>query len=185
MRAVETLINAAHQDDWIPRPVFTPSPLEVDQVSTVLASISPTLDHALIYDSLKDISKIGKFKSSIGSTNSTTSQFLVDDDTEATEPSLSDDYSADSTYILDELFAEATKLNIYLDEIMVSAAHASIPKGICASHLYKIFRINLDSAKRTLEVMSQHIMRNNNPTLYRNFETNNRMMQYLKKRNIY
>ena len=30
---------------------------------------------------------MGKFKSSIGSTNSTTSQFLVDDDSEAIEPS--------------------------------------------------------------------------------------------------
>ena len=40
MRAVETLIDAAHKDVGIPRPVFTPSPRDVDQMSTVLASIS-------------------------------------------------------------------------------------------------------------------------------------------------
>ena len=52
MQAVETLIDAAHQDDGRPRPVFTPYPRKVDQVSTVFASISSTLDDALLYDSL-------------------------------------------------------------------------------------------------------------------------------------
>ena len=52
MLAVETLIDAYHQDDGILRPVLTPSPRKVDQVSTVLASISPTLDDALLHDSL-------------------------------------------------------------------------------------------------------------------------------------
>ena len=78
---------------------------------------------------------MSKFKYSIGSTNGTTSQFLVDDDTEATEPSTGDDLSADSTDMLDDLYAEATKDNIYLDEIMVIAAHIGRPKGIDASHL--------------------------------------------------
>ena len=54
MRSVETLIDAAHQDYGRPRPVFAPSPREVYQVSTVLASISPTLDDALIYESIRD-----------------------------------------------------------------------------------------------------------------------------------
>ena len=73
--------------------------------------------------------------------------------------------------MLDDLYAEATKFNIKLDDIMVSAARASRPKGIDASHLSKIWIIDLDSAKRTLEVTSQHIMRSDNPTLSRNFGT--------------
>ena len=56
--------------------------------------------------------------------------------------------------MLDYLYSEATKSNIYLDDIMVSAAHARRPKGIHASHLSKIWRIELDSAKLTLEVTS-------------------------------
>ena len=48
MRAVATLIDAAHQDDGRPRPFFAPSPCELDQVSTVLASISPTLENNLL-----------------------------------------------------------------------------------------------------------------------------------------
>ena len=52
MQAVETLIYADHQYYGRPRPVFTPSPSEVDQVSTLLNSISQNLDYALIYDFL-------------------------------------------------------------------------------------------------------------------------------------
>ena len=54
MQAVETLIYATHQDDRRPRPFFTPSPRKVEYVSTVLASISPTLDNALLYEPLRD-----------------------------------------------------------------------------------------------------------------------------------
>ena len=67
---------------------------------------------------------------------------MVDDDTEATEPSTDDDFSVDSIDMLDDLYAEATKGYIYLDDIMVSTAHASKPKGIDASHLSKIWRID-------------------------------------------
>ena len=84
MRAVETLIYADNKDDGIPRPVFTPSPRKVDQVSTVLSSISPTLNNDLLYASLQDISDMGEFRCSIGSTNSMTSQFLVNNGTKAT-----------------------------------------------------------------------------------------------------
>ena len=77
MQAVKTLVDAAHQDDGRPGPVFTPSPREVDRVSTVLASISPTLEDALLYDSLKDRSEMGKFKFSIGSTNYTHNQLVI------------------------------------------------------------------------------------------------------------
>ena len=61
---------------------------------------------------------------------------------------------------------------------MVSVSHASRTKGIFASHLSEIWRIDLDSTKQTLEVTSKHSTGTNNPTLSRNFGTNNRMLQY-------
>ena len=118
------------------------------------------------------------FKSSIGSTNGTTSQFLVDDDTEATEPSTNDDFLVYSTDMLDDLYAKATKGKIYIYDIMVRVAHASRLKGIEASHLSKIWIIELDSSKQTLEVTSQNSTRSDNPTISCNFETNNHMLQY-------
>ena len=164
MRVVETLIDADHQDYGIPRTVFTPSPRELHQVSTLLAIIPPTLNNALLYDSLRNIAEMEKFKSFVGSTNGTTSQFLVEDDTKAMEPSTDNDLSVYSTYMLYDLYAKATKGNIYIDDIMVSADHASRPKGIYASHLSKIWIINLDSAKRTLEVTSENRTRRDIPT---------------------
>ena len=121
---------------------------------------------------------MGKFKYYIESTICTTSKLLVEYYTEATEPSTNGDLSIDSTDMLDDLYDEATKDNIYLDDIMVSASHARRPKGIDAFHLSKIWRIYLDSAKQTLEVTSQHSTRSDNPTLYHNFGTNNRILRY-------
>ena len=178
MRAVETLIDESHQYDGRPRPIFIPYPREVDQVSIVLASISLTLDDALLCDSLRDRAETIKFKSSIGSTNGMTIQFLVDDDTQAMETSTENDFSFESTDVLYDLYAEATKGNIYLDYIVVSAVHASRPKGIDASHLSKIWIIYLDSEKRTLEVTSHHSTRSDNSTLSHNFGTNYCMLQY-------
>ena len=48
--------------------------------------------------------------------------------------------------MLVDLYSKATKGNIYLENIMVSAAHASRPKSIDAYHLSKIWRINIYSA---------------------------------------
>ena len=121
---------------------------------------------------------MGKFKSSLGSTNGTTSQFLVDDDTKAMEPSTDNDFLVDSTNMLDDFYSKATKGNIYLDDIVVSATHTSRPKGIDASHLSKIWIIDLDSVKRTLEFTSHHSKMNDNPTLSRNYGTNDRMLRY-------
>ena len=104
IRTVEKFIDASHQDDGKPRTVFTTSLREVDQVSRVLASITPTLDDPLIYESLQDIAEMSKFKSSIGSTNGTTSQF--------TEPSTDDDFLVDRKDMLDDLYDKAAKGNI-------------------------------------------------------------------------
>ena len=84
----------------------------------------------------------------------------------------------DITDMLDDLYAKYTKGNICLDYIMIRATHESRPKGIDASHLCKIWIIGLDYTKRTLKVTSQHSTMSNNPTLSRNFGTNNRMMRY-------
>ena len=66
MQGVETLLDAAHQDDGRHRPVFTPSPRKVDQMSTVLSIISPTLDNTLLYYSHQDRADMVNFKSSVG-----------------------------------------------------------------------------------------------------------------------
>jgi hypothetical protein len=61
---------------------------------------------------------------------------------------------------------------------MVSATHASRPKGIEASHLSKTWRIDLETTKKTIDVTSQHSVRTDNPKLSRNYGTNDRMIRY-------
>ena len=61
---------------------------------------------------------------------------------------------------------------------MVSAALARRPKGIDAEHLSKIWRIDQKQVKRTLKITSQHSHQADDPTLSRNYGTNDRMLQY-------
>ena len=90
----------------------------------------------------------------------------------------SDDTSMSDGEALDGLYAEATRGDIDLDEIMLSAAHAGKTKGIDASPLSKMWRIDLKTAERTLDVTSKGSKRVDNPTLSRNYGTNDRMLRY-------
>jgi hypothetical protein len=118
--------------------------------------VSPTLDDQVLYGRLTEKADLGRFKASFGSTNASRNEYLVEtvDDDSSTD----DDTSAsdsDEEEDLDELYDRATQGTIDLDEIMVSAAHAGNPKGVDPSHLSKIWKIDLKTAERTLEVVSR------------------------------
>ena len=59
-----------------------------------------------------------------------------------------------------------------------SAADASRMGGVTKEHLAKVWRLNEDEARRTLEVTSQLCKRDANSTLSRQFGTNDRMLRY-------
>ena len=61
---------------------------------------------------------------------------------------------------------------------MVSAAHAGRSKGVDPAHLLKMWKIDLKAAERTLEVVLQKNKCTGNPTLSRNYGTNDRMLCY-------
>jgi hypothetical protein len=65
-----------------------------------------------------------------------------------------------------------------LDEIMVSASHAKRSKGVDATHLVKVWKIDITDVKRTIDITSQHSQRTDNPTLSRNYTTNDCMIRY-------
>jgi hypothetical protein len=46
--------------------------------------------------------------------------------------------------------------NIDLNKVMLSATHAGKTKGVDATHLSKMWRIDLQTAESTLEVTSQN-----------------------------
>jgi hypothetical protein len=122
------------------QPCWKAIPRAADEVSSVLASVlSPLLDDQALYERLQARSDLGKFQASIGSTNASGSEFLVDDNGSATHDlTNSDTDKEDEEQVLDDLFESITNDDIALDEIMLSAAHAGKSEGVDAAHLFKI-----------------------------------------------
>ena len=178
VRAVDVAMEQGAEDhNGTPHPKYQPVPGAADQISGILGEISPMLNDQTLYQKMKDRADLGKFQASIGSTNATSSDYLVeDDDTQATESSTDDDTSTGSEELLDELYAGSLRGEIDLDEIMISAAHAGRTTGLTAANLAKTWRINLETAERTIDITSQHSERKDNPTLSRNYGTNDRML---------
>ena len=88
----------------------------------------------------------------------------------------SDSDDEDEDQALDELYDRGTKGEIDLDTIMISAAHAGKSKGVDPAHLSKIWKIDIKTAERTLNVVFQNNMRTDDPKLSRNYGTNDRML---------
>ena len=84
----------------------------------------------------------------------------------------------DENALIDQLFDDVINRDYNLDDIMVSAMHADKAKGVNAEHLSKVWRIDVESAKRTLNITSQRCVRQDNPKLSRNYSTGDRMLRY-------
>ena len=83
-------------------------PRVADQVSSILGDISPNINDTTLSNRMKERADLGKFQASIGSTDVTSSDYLVeDDDTQATEPSTDDDSSTGSEELMDSLYEES------------------------------------------------------------------------------
>ena len=67
---------------------------------------------------------------------------------------------------------------IDLDEIMASSTTTTGIRGVSAEHLSKIWKIDLPTAKRTVEVTSQRCPRPAKENLAGNYTTNDRMLRY-------
>jgi hypothetical protein len=179
MAAVDRVMEIpSDEDSDSPRPMYRPIPRAADQVSGILAGISPCLDDQTLYAKMAARANLGKFKSAIGSTNATDSTYLMDDDS---SQSTTDDVESeieDSEVEMNKLYDDVVGGNVDLDDIMVGATHASKPTGITAEQLSKTWRIDMETAERTIGITSQHNQRVDNPTLSRNYGTNDRMLRY-------
>jgi hypothetical protein len=110
--------------------------------------VSPILNDETLYEMLKDRADLRRFQMSIGSTDAMPELYLAsssDSDSNSNASSIGDDKA------LDKLFDEATQGKIDLDEVMLSATHAGKTKGVDATHLSKMWQIDLKTAEGTLE----------------------------------
>ena len=138
---------------------------------------------------MKTRAEIGRFQSSIGSTNVTNQKYLVsDDDTVETYPNTDDSedendseedenddvgYNPDeSNVLLDEIYMKSLSGEIDLDEVMTSATHAGKPKGINPTHLSKVWKISHEQAVNTIDATTQHSQQTDDPKLSRNYGSN-------------
>eukprot|EP00957_Ditylum_brightwellii_P206283 15347688-Ditylum_brightwellii.AAC.2 len=85
---------------------------------------------------------------------------------------------------VDQLFSKVTSALIDLDDYLVSLAHANSNVGMDEKHLSKIWRINPEAAKETLNVTTQKRNHVDNPNLARNCSTNDKILKY-KRINCY
>jgi hypothetical protein len=103
------------------KPCFHIIPRAADEISSVLGTVSPLLDDIALYKRLSARLELGNFQASIGSTNSTGKEYLVetvqDDDSLATNPStdISDDSENDDRF-LDEIYEGSIRGEIDFDE---------------------------------------------------------------------
>ena len=188
------LIDARVMDDTKEdvHPQYHKVPRDADQVASTLANVSPIYDDQSLHQLLEERGETGRMSCAIGATTVPNSDTIFGHDDPADKPDTSDDDSdvdisdaeSDSSQsstlsdILDKLYDESLSGQVDLDEIMVSATHANPRKGVDAEHLSKIWRIDLETARRTLEVTTQRSNRVDNPTLSRNYGTNDRMLRY-------
>ena len=116
-----------------------------------------------ISDALEERATIGRFAMSIGSTNICFEDYLFDTMSE----------NKDEPVCLGEL---------YLDSYFTaSATHAEAPKNISAEQFSKIWRIDLNQAKKTLDGTTQKCKRADDLSLSRNYSTNDRMLRSNKR----
>ena len=75
-------------------------------------------------------------------------------------------------------FAMAVGATQTTPDYMIGATHQEKPKGITSSRLAKVFSIDEATAKRTINVTTQNVRREVDPSLNRNYPTNDRMLRY-------
>lgn len=151
------------------RPTWDQCPSPQDIVSSVLQDVSNTLDPYSLAHALDIRGKHGRFTASVGSTISLEKEylfpeliFLPTNNPKITPPTFDDEIDHD-------LFS-------------IHATSAKDSKGVKADHLSKIWKIDLQSAKRTLDVTTQLVKHTADPSLSRNYSTNDRMLRYKRIR---
>ncbi len=116
-------------------------------------------NHETFYEALRDKVEASKFACAVGATTAYKEDYLFDDTCDSIEPM---DIDADD-----------------FDEIFVSAFGTTNTRNdIDAKHLSKVWRIDHDTAARTIDATTQNQVHDPNSKLSRNFSTNDRRIRY-------
>ena len=148
-----------------------------DCVSNTLGSISNTLVDIELSRYMCDMERDGWIAASIGSTCTLQSRYISNSEPETNKQS----YDG-STCNADDEFSDllsdmdGDEENAMVDEFFSHSTHASRPRGVTPEHLSKIWHISPKDAKWTIDTTTQMSVRTQDPTLSRNYGTNDRML---------
>jgi hypothetical protein len=118
-------------------------------------------------DKMNNAAAISDFKMSIGSTSANACP--VEEDLFITAP-ISFSVNLDE---LEEMIEGYTATSAE-----VRAAMAGRPNGVTAKHLSKVWKIDVETAKRTIDVTTQLRQHEADSSMSRNYSTNDRMLRY-------
>lgn len=138
----------------------------IDEVDAHLKGLCPTLVPEVFAAKLQRQREVGHFSSTIGSCNVHSNETLF--------PEVIDDLSGIEIGSLD-----------FDDEFLASSAFARGATGVSPEHLSKVWRLDFDTAKRTIQETTQ--LRKQAPldSLSRNYPTNDRMLRYKRIRTYF
>jgi hypothetical protein len=154
--------------------------------------VSPIYDPESLTSLLCERAEDSHFMMSIGSTTAWTQPHLIPCDDSNTDDSLDDDQesSEDSIKETDEDLEALREYlagmdaplqgDIDLDAFMVSASHAKMKRNVQAEHLSRIWKIDMDTAPKTIDITSQNVDRKRSADLSRNYATNDKMLRYTR-----
>ena len=156
----------------------------VDQDEDINATYGFEDEHQL-YQALNMRNEHGQFAMNIGAT-SILGQSYLDDDDDSQDSSDDDDTSQDnSDDDFDPIELDDDTNEVLLDNFMASTAQAGKTRGVDPKHLSKIWRISREDAQRIIDVTTQTSTRTDDPTLSRNYSTNDRMLRYKRIKDFF
>ena len=139
-----------------------------DEVRTKLASVNAALDPISFTEAVHNEAAISKFKMSIGSTT-------------ALPPEEPDNLWCDEPLTfqvnLNDLQSSLRDLEEQISGSNVAAVGAR-SRGVSPEHLSKVWGIDVETARRTIDVTSQHCKHDHPDHLRRQYSTNDRMLRY-------
>ena len=156
----------------------------VDQYEDINATYGFENEHQL-YQALNMRNKHGHFAMSTGVT-SILNQPYQDNDDDSQDSSDEDDTSQDdSDYDFDPMELDDDTNEALLDKFIASTAQTAKTRGVNPKHLSKIWRISHEDAQRTIAVTTEMSTQTDDPTLSRNYSTNDRMLRYKRIKDFF
>lgn len=149
-------------------PMYAPMPACDDEVQHVLSAVSNTLDSTSFADALSNEAAVSKLKCSLGATSASPPD-TVDDLWDETDP----------WHVTIDLNDLEGSLKMLQSEVGATAGRA---KGVTPEHLSKIWQIDIEAARRTIGLTSQHVKHQEGDHLTRRYSTNDRMLRYKRIR---